>query len=540
MKLGEALVKKLMQAGIDTAFGIPGGGTSSDLLCNMDEQGMKFVLTQNETTAAIMASVVGEVTGTPGLCVTDLGPGALQMSTGLAYALLDRAPMIAITDRYGHQNVDYSLRQKISHTEAFKPVTKMTSCLSEQNWSSMLNRGFKEATTINYGPVHFDAPNDIIKKEVIEETFPVTKNNYRLTADENAVKKAGEKIKNAKFPVAIIGLGINSGNGDQYDKLKSFIYKYQIPTFKTAKGKGAFPDRDDLSLGVFMGGKLESKIMDKCDLIIGIGLDPVELLPKKWSYTQPIVTVSNVPNNEEMYYAEVEVVGDLAFSLELLENKLEDCRNEWRREDVLNYREHVYNTLNVEAEGLTANDVVLTAQEVLPKDVLMTTDVGASKLIVTQLWKSDKPKSFFISNGLATMGFALPAAMALQHVYPEKMVASLTGDGGFMMRLSEIATAVQNKWPVISIIFSDQRLSLMDVKQISKGYSQTFGNGFVAPDYVKFAESFGANGWSVETKEELREALRQAIQSQNGMPSIIEAKINPSVYHAQFNALREL
>jgi acetolactate synthase-1/2/3 large subunit len=540
MKLGEAIVQKMKQSGVDTAFGIPGGGTSSDLLCNMDDQGMKFVLTQNETTAAIMASVVGEVTGTPGLCVTDLGPGALQMSTGLAYALLDKAPMIAITDRYGHQNVDYALRQKISHREAFKPVTKLTSGLSEQNWNSMLNRGFKVATTPNYGPVHFDAPNDIIKKDVTEEPIPVTKNNYRLTADENEVRKAGEKIKNAKFPVVIIGLGINAGNGDQYRKLESFIYKNQIPTFKTAKGKGAFPDSDDLSLGLFMGGKLEAKIMDKCDLIIGVGLDPVELLPKKWGYTQPIVAVSNVPNNEEVYHAEVEVVGDLAFSLELLENQVNDCSNKWRREDVLDYREHVYHTLSVDAEGLTANDVVITAQEVLPNDVLMTTDVGASKLIVTQLWKSDFPQSFFISNGLATMGFALPAAMALQHVYPNKMVASLTGDGGFMMRLSEIATAVQHKWPVISIVFSDQRLSLMDVKQTSKGYSRTFGNGFVAPDYVKFAESFGANGWSVETKEELREALKQAIQSQNGMPSIIEAKINPAVYNDQFNAIREL
>lgn len=540
MKFGEALVKKLKESGINTAFGIPGGGTSSDLLCNMGEQDMKFVLTQNETSAAIMASVVGEVTGKPGLCVTDLGPGALQMSTGLAYAYLDRAPMIAITDRYGHQTVDYSLRQKISHIESFKPFTKLTTTLSEKNWEHMLNRGFKVATTPNYGPVHFDAPNDIVNKEVTDTPMAAEVNNYRITADENYVKTASEQISNAKYPVVIVGLGINYGNGNQFDKLKAFVHKYQIPVFKTAKGKGAVADTDALSLGVFMGGKLETQIMEKCDLIIAVGLDPVELLPKLWNYTQPVVSISSVPNNEEMYHVDVEVIGDLSHSFDLLENYLSDSSNLWKVEDISNYRQHVFNKLKVSGDSFTANDVVLTAQEILPNDVLMTTDVGASKLIVSQLWKSDLPQSFFISNGLATMGFALPAAMALQHVYPNRTVASLTGDGGFMMRINEIATAVQNKWPVISIVFSDRRLSLMDVKQISKGYKNSFGNGFAAPDYVKFAHSFGANGWSVESVDELREALKQAVQSTNQMPSIIEARINPDVYHAQFNSIREL
>lgn len=540
MKLGEAIVIKMKECGINTCFGIPGGGTSSDLLCIMDEQEVPFVLTQNETTAAIMASIVGEVTGKPGLCLTDLGPGALQMTTGLAYALLDRAPMIALTDRYGHQNVDYALRQKISHIDAFKPVTKLSSTLSEQSWNHMLNRGLKVATTPNYGPVHFDVPNDIVKKEVSNEPLRVTWNNFRLTPHHNEIKQAAEMIKNSKYPVAIVGLGINSGYGEQYNVLKSFIHKCKIPVYKTAKAKGAFPDRDELSLGVFMGGKLESKLMDKCDLIIAIGLDPIELLPKKWSYPQSIVSISQVPNNEEMYYTDVEVLGDIAISLNLIDQRLTDSNNSWNTKDVLEYREHVFRTLDIKTDGLTANDVVLTAQEVLPQDVLMTTDVGASKLIVSQLWNSDYPQSFFISNGLATMGFALPSAMALQHIYPDKVVASLTGDGGFMMRLADIATAVQYKWPIINIVFSDQRLSLMDVKQISKGYRNSYGNGFVAPDYVKYAESFGANGWSVETKEELKLAISQAMQMKNGMPKVIEAKINPDAYHAQFDAIREL
>jgi acetolactate synthase-1/2/3 large subunit len=540
MKLGEAITKKLGNSGINTVFGIPGGGSSSDLLCYMGDNDMEFVLTQSETTAAIMASVYGEVTGKPGVCLSDLGPGALSMSTGLAYAFLDRAPLIALSDRYGSENVDYALRQKIYHNEAFKPFTKLSSSLSVSNWSSMLNRGYTVATTPKRGPVHFDIPNDIINREVNEDIESFSRDFYQLKADDASLKEAASLVKKAKFPVAIIGLTINNGNGSQYEQLRTFIEKYSIPTFKTAKAKGSLPDNHELSLGVFMGGRLEAGIMEKCDLIVAAGLDPVELLPRKWRYNQPIVYISDDPNDQEMYHADVEVVGDIGLSLDFIGEYMADSNNQWQLHEINHYRNRVKLALETSGTVLSADKVIRVSQEELPHDVLMTADVGASKLLVIELWESFQPQSFFISNGLATMGFGLPAAMALQHVFPNKVVASLTGDGGFMMRLPEIATAVQNRWPVISIVFSDRRLSLMDVKQVKKGYDKPFGTEFVAPDYVKFAESFGANGWSVETEDELRQAIRQALASKNGMPSIIEAKIDPSSYHEQFEAIREL
>ncbi|MBP1155838.1 MULTISPECIES: thiamine pyrophosphate-binding protein [unclassified Paenibacillus] len=540
MKLGEAITKKLGNSEIDTVFGIPGGGSSSDLLCYMGDHDMKFILTQNETTAAIMGSVYGEVTGKPGVCLTDLGPGALSMSTGLAYALLDRAPLITLSDRYGSENVDYALRQKISHTDAFKPITKLTSSLSASNWSSMLHRGYTVAMTPKRGPVHFDIPNDLINREVDEDIGSLSREAYLLTADEKSLKNAASLIQKAKFPVVIVGLTINNGNGSQYEQLRKFVEAFQIPVFKTAKAKGSLSDQHELSLGVFMGGRLETGIMEQCDLIVAIGLDPVELLPKKWRYNQPVVYICDDPNDQEMYRAEAEVIGDIGISLDLIGDYMTDSNNQWQSHDITQYRNQVKSALETSGTILTADKVIRVSQEELPADVLMTTDVGASKLLVIELWESINPQSFFISNGLATMGFALPAAMALQHVFPNKVVVSLTGDGGFMMRLPDISTAVQNRWPVISIVFSDRRLSLMDVKQVKKGYNQPFGTEFVAPDYVKFAESFGANGWSVDTEDELRQAIRSALGSTNGMPSIIEARIDPSSYHKQFEAIREL
>ncbi|RTR35171.1 thiamine pyrophosphate-binding protein [Robertmurraya yapensis] len=540
MKLGEAIVHKLRASGVETVFGIPGGGTSSDLLCNMNDHGLDFILTQHETTAAIMASIVGEIREIPGVCVADLGPGALSLAPGLAYAQLDRAPLITLTDRYGSENVEYALRQKIPHVDCFKPITKLSTSLSATNWNSMLNRGFKVALTPNYGPVHFDVPNDIVKKEVEDEIQPSGACRYEVLPDEKCVKKAVKVIEQAKYPIIIAGLGINFGSNKQFSLLESMVTKWNIPIFKTGKAKGAVSDDHELSLGLFMGGKLESPILEKSDLIIAIGLDPVELLPKKWPYTHSIISISDAPNNEEMYFAEVEVVGNLETGLKAVYESITESNSNWSIDEITIYKESVKAKLDIIVKGLSANRVVEIAQEVLPADTLMTTDVGASKLIVTQLWNSTLPRSFFMSNGLATMGFALPAAMALQHLFPNKVVASLTGDGGFMMRLPDIATAVQNKWPVISIIFSDQRLSLMDVKQKSKGYEKTAGNGFRAPDYVTFAKSFGANGWTADTEDELRSAIQEALQSTNQMPSIIEAKIDASSYHAQFEAIREL
>lgn len=540
MKLGEAIVQKLKASGVDTVFGIPGGGTSSDLLCNMQDHNLDFILTQHETTAAIMASIVGEVKGVPGVAIADLGPGALSLSPGLAYALLDRAPMLTLTDRYDNENVEYALRQKINHNDAFKPITKLSSSLSVTNWNEMLNRGFNLATTPNYGPVHFDVPNDIVKHEIEDEIQAAPINSGQQAADEKVLMAGVKEIENAKYPIIIAGLTTNFGSGEQFALLEELVSKWNIPIFKTAKAKGSVSDKHDLSFGLFMGGKLEAPIFEKCDLIIAVGLDPVELLPKKWNYRQKIVSLSAAPNTESMYHADIEIVGSIEKSLTSIQYLMKEGSSQWTSDDATHHRNHVTQKLDVKVDGLTANRVVEITQEVLPTGTLMTTDVGASKLIVTQYWNATEPRSFFLSNGLATMGFALPAAMALKHLFPNKTVASLTGDGGFMMRLPDIATAVQNKWPIINIIFSDQRLSLMDVKQKAKGYSQTAGNGFVAPNYVTFAESFGANGWSASTEDELASALKEAIQSTNQMPCIIEAKIDASSYHKQFNAIRDL
>ena len=540
MNMSQAIGKVLKGSGVKFMFGIPGGGSSIDLINASEDEGIKFILTQHETSAAIMASVLGDVTGVPGVCVSTLGPGALNLCNGLAHASLDRSPVVAFSDRYGSEIVDLAYRQKIYHTDLFKPFTKLSAGLTKTNWSEMVARGLRVAMTPKKGAVHIDFPNDLSKAEIAGAGNAVTPQEFWPEVTSECLKSGLQRISGAKRPVAIVGLGIAAARSDVYGHLKSFVEQFHIPTFKTAKVKGSLPDDHPWSLGVFMGGNLEQPIIDQSDLIITLGLDPVELLPKKWSYRQPIVCIDLLPNTDETYHAGTEMVGEIATTLQRLCDERADCESRWQEDEMRAYREHTKAVLDFPVGGLSAVQVINTTRELTPREAALTIDVGANKLLVIELWDAFSPGSFFMSNGLATMGYAVPAAIALQLHDPKRKIVSLCGDGGFMMRLPELATAMQHRLPVVMVVFSDSRLSLIDVKQIKKCYSEPRGTVFARPNYRDLGRSFGIPTWSVDSDEELRGALKSALQADDGLPKLIEARIDPSPYPEQFDAVREL
>jgi acetolactate synthase I/II/III large subunit len=540
MNMSQAVSKVLKGSGVNYLFGIPGGGSSADLMNTSEDEGIKFILTQHETSAAIMAGVYGDVTGVPGACLSTLGPGALNLCNGLAQAYLDRSPVLAFTDRYGSEIVELAYRQRIDHADLFKPVTKLSAGLTKTNWSEMLARGIKVAKMPRKGPVHIDFPNNLSQTEVSDSGNAIGNEESWPEVAANDLKRGLERIGRAKRPVAIVGLGITAAKREVFGQLRNFVERFNIPTFTTAKVKGSLADNHPWSLGVFMGGNLEQQIIDKSDLLIAIGLDPVELLPKKWSYRQPIVSIDTIPNVEENYHASVELVGEISSTLKRLCDECRDTESRWRVDEIGAYKENTKAVLNFKVGGLSAVQVINATRESIPRDALLTIDVGANKLLVIELWDAYMPGSFFMSNGLATMGYAIPAALALQLLHPDRKVVSLCGDGGFMMRLPELATAMQYRLPIVIVIFSDGRLSLIDVKQIKKGYDVPKGTGFTRPNYMDLGKSFGIPTWIAETEEELRGALAGALNSVDGLPKLIEARIDPSPYPQQFDAVREL
>jgi len=540
MNMSQAVSKMLKGSGVRFIFGIPGGGSSADLINTSEDEGIPFILTQHETSAAIMAGVVGDVTGVPGVCLSTLGPGALNLCNGLAQATLDRSPVVAFTDRYGAELVDLAYRQKIVHGDLFKPFTKLSVGLTKTNWSEMLARGFRMANTPRKGAVHIDFPNDLSQSAVSWQGNHLGREESWPEVNAKRLKSGLERICRAKRPVVIVGLGIAAAKPEAYGGLTRFVERFHVPVFKTAKAKGSLPDNHPWSLGVFMGGNLEQPVIEKSDLLIVIGLDPVELLPKKWSYRQPIVYIDMVPNTEENYHADIELVGEIASTLMRLNDEGLDGQSDWQSEEVRSYRENTRGVLIFKVGGLSAIQVIDTTRELTPEEALLTIDVGANKLLAIELWDAYTPGSFFMSNGLATMGYALPAALALQLLHPERKVVTLCGDGGFMMRLPELATAVRYRLPIVIVVFSDGRLSLIDVKELKKGYPVPRGTDFTRPSYCGLGKSFGIPAWSVGTDRELREALIAAFASNDGLPKLIEARIDPSSYPQQFDAVREL
>ncbi len=404
----------------------------------------------------------------------------------------------------------------------------------------MVARGLRVAMMPRKGPVHIDFPNDLSKAEISDPGNTVRPEEFWPEVNSACLKSGLERICRAKRPVVIVGLGITAAKREVYGHLQNFVERFNIPTFKTAKVKGSLPDNHPWSLGVFMGGNLEQRIIEKSDLLIVIGLDPVELLPKKWNYRQPIVYIDMVPNTEESYHAEIELVGEIASTLKRLYDECPDVESHWRAEEMVAYRDNTRGVLDFKVDGLSAVQVINATRDLTPKEAFLTIDVGANKLLVIELWDALMPGSFFMSNGLATMGYAIPAALALQLHEPKRKIVSLCGDGGFMMRLPELSTAMQYRLPIVMVIFSDGRLSLIDVKQIKKNYEVPRGTAFTRPNYRDLGKSFGIPTWSVDTEEELRGALASALNADDGLPKIIEARIDPSPYPQQFDAVREL
>jgi acetolactate synthase I/II/III large subunit len=533
----ELISTMLKREGVRYMFGIPGGGGSIDLLDAAEKEGIRFVLTTHETAGAIMGCVVGELTGIPGVVVTAISPGITNVANGVAYAFLDRAPLLVLSDNYPWGVTQVVLRQVLNSRQVFQGITKWTASLSAEWAHETLQRAFRTMLEDRPGPVQLDLPDDVAKQPVAGKPLsPVCKQVMaRIYGEAPAgFERVRGRIREARAPVIIAGMGVRWDGA--YPGLRSLAERIGAPVFCTPKAKGALPENHPYSAGVFIGGKLEMEILAKADLILGVGLDPADMLAKPWKYSQPIISIDRVTNFNEIYHAEMELVGNIAESLTMLTEAL-PADHKWDETAAPAYRRKVYEALALPTQGLAPFRVSDITRELTAEDVILTTDVGASKLLLCQIWRPYQPNSVLLSNPLATMGCAVPAAIAAKLVFPHRQVVSLCGDGGFSMRMAELQTAMQLGVAPVIVVLSDQALSQIKIKQRKKGLG-VVGTEFRCPDYIKIAEAFGGKGTSVGTESEYTAALREALQSK--VLTVIHARIDPSQYAAQFDAIREL
>jgi acetolactate synthase-1/2/3 large subunit len=531
----DVLAAAFQEAGTPFLVGHPGGETV-ELMEAGRQRHMRFLLMKQEVAGAMLAATWGEITGSPGVCLSTRGPGATNMVNGVAHAFLDRAPLIAITDAYARPTYEIGLRQRINQLAVYAPLVKWSTTIEALSVRQQVRRALRTALASPPGPVHFELPQSETTRAAGPSggTAPLRPNTLNPRPDRSDLKPALDMLGRCKRPMLIAGLGVLWAKAA--GEFVRFAERLGAPVLTTPKCKGIIPEDHPLRAGCIIGGLIERNLVNASDLIVTVGLDAVELQPKPWPYKLPVLALASLPTLDALVPADPEVVADLKPLLAGLAEWAEEGIG-WGEKAARAFRTEVANALNTPSTGLSPQRAVDVARATCPRDTIATCDAGASRLLVVQRWQSYGPRQFLTSNGLGSMGYAIPGALGARLAHPDRPVVAFTGDGGFLMAVAELQTAQREKLPIIIVVFDDQEIGLIRVKQEIKGIPLN-GVRLGGVDWEKLGQAFGADAAVVESEQGLVSALTIALKSSK--TTIIAARIDASGYVAQFNALREL
>ncbi|MGH7309780.1 MAG: acetolactate synthase large subunit [Candidatus Rokuibacteriota bacterium] len=528
MRGAELLVHCLKNEGVEVIFGVPGEETLA-FMDAVGEAGIRFVTCRHEQGAAFMADVWGRLSGRAGVCLGTLGPGATNLTTGVGDANLDRAPVVAITGQAGRDRIHKESHQYVDVVDMFRPITKWNTRLEiGEVIPEAVRKAFKVAETEKPGACHLELPEDVADEAVTSMAAPLsTERPRRPSPDRQALRRAAGLIDRARNPLIFAGNGVIRGQASL--ALREFAGRTGIPVANTFMAKGCLPGNHELHLGT-IGLQMRDVVscgFDRADLVIAAGYDPVEFAPKLWNGERgkTIVHVDFTPAEvDEDYQPAVEVVADIREALDLLTDLVST-----RRDPTHTRQLHDWILGELQA-GATDNGFPLKPQRILhdlrkvlaPHDILVS-DVGAHKLWVARLFQAEEPNTVIISNGFAAMGIGLPGAIAAKLLYPERRVVAVVGDGGFLMNVQELETAVRLNLAVVVVIFRDDAYGVIRWKQLNR-YGREAGVAFGNPDFPALARAFGCRGTRVETAEALLPALESAFAGRG--PCLLEVPVD--------------
>ena len=514
-KGSDLLIAALENEGVDRIFGIP-GEENLDVVESLRKSNIKLILTRHEQAAAFMAATHGRLTGRPGVCISTLGPGALNLSTGAAYAHLGAMPMIMITGQKAIMTAKQARFQIVDVVASMRPLTKMTrQIVSSASIPAIVRDAFRMAMEERPGPVHLELPEDVAGEETDDVPLVPPHPIELPIAPPVALDRAAEMILQAERPLVMLGAG--SSRPKLVDPLSSFVRRTRIPFFNTQMGKGSVTGGSNLYMGTaaLSSGDYVHQAVDHADLIIAIGHDTVEKPPFIMGPNGPKVihvgfTAANV---EQVYFPHAEVVGDVGPSLALLADRIEgklkidSAFTGLRSEIVARIRDRA----DEARFPPTPQRIVRDVRKVMPEDGIVCLDNGMYKIWFARNYRTTVANTLLLDNALATMGAGLPSAIAAKCINPDKRVLAVCGDGGFMMNSQEMETAVRLKLNLVVLILEDNAYGMIRWKQaVDKfpDYGLTFGN----PDFVKYAESYGAMGRRVDSADGLAPALDAAFK----------------------------
>jgi len=545
----DAIVGALAEAGARLMFGVPGGGPNLDVVGAAATAGLRFVLAHGETAAAIMAATYADLTGRPGAVVVTRGPGLASAVNGIAHAALDRLPVVVIADTVAAADASRISHQRIDQAALGRSVAKAAITVGRRHPGEVAARIVRMALAAPPGPViaNMDdsAPEDSATEDsALKDSDPedsALKDSDPEDSDPPAPAAAGASLlagalRAARRPVLLLGAGAIPRTA----AIRAALAGRGIPALHTYRARGVIPDSAAEAAGLVTGGTMEWPLLAAADLIIGLGVDEAEMIPAPWDYAARTILITepaaSTPSTAGSYFTGATAVRmPLARAAQVLAEALaEGPGHDWPPDAGRAAKTDAAERLAAAAiasPGLLApQQVVATVRACTPAETIATVDAGAHMLVAMPLWEVPEPRRLLVSSGLATMGYALPAAIAAALCAPRVPVVAFTGDGGLGMTLAEIETAVRLSLRVIVIVFNDAALSLIKLKQKPAGHGGDEAVSYHPVSFAAAATAMGAAAAAVTTEQGLATALADALRRPG--PTVIDASVDPAGYLA--------
>ncbi len=536
MYICDFIAKYLKKRGVKQVFGTPGSDTIN-LINAFSDQGINYVLTHHENTAAYMASTYGEITGVPGVVIVTKGPGITNLASGIASAHLDRRPIIVFSAIIDPELLSKNPHQEVPLVAFGGLITKLSEEITSANVTTLLDRAYNVAIDPRPGAVYLPiSPVQAIAEIDIDDSEIdgiITSTNKSRAIDKKSLDKANDLITASKKPIIVAGVG--SVASKISDELLSFIHKINAPACVTLQAVGNIPCNDALYLGMYgWFGTPIDEMLKEADLIITVGLDGWDII-RPYKSKVPIISIDDADVNDRTFQpVSVGLKGNMAETLNSLQNLLGERGTDlgWLKKardcfDKIHNFELGISSEYRESSGIAPQAVYKEIRKVVPEETIIAADAGAHKSLASQAWLTNLPLKYFVSNGLSPMGFSLGAAMGAKMALPKAPVISFVGDGGFLMYAGELATWKRLNIAMIQVIMVDNGLTQVKSKQLKKGYN-TESTSFEKIDYKKIVESFGIDAIEAHSVPELVDGIKKALKLDK--PVSIIVKLDGSEY----------
>ena len=524
------IAKYLKRRGVKQVFGTPGSDTIN-LINAFSDQGINYVLTHHENTAAYMASTYGEITGVPGVVIVTKGPGITNLASGIASAHLDRRPIIVFSAIIDPELLSKNPHQEVPLVAFGGLITKLSEEITSANVTTLLDRAYNVAIDPRPGAVYLPiSPVQAIAEIDIDDSEIdgiITSTNKSRIIDKKLRDKANDLITASMKPIVVAGVG--SVASKISDELLSFMHKINAPACVTLQAVGNIPCNDALYLGMYgwFGNPID-EMLKEADLIITVGLDGWDII-RPYKSKVPIISIDDADVNDRTFQpVSVGLKGNMAETLNSLQNLLgkRETDLDWLKKardcfDKIHNFELGISSEYRESSGIAPQAVYKEIRKVVPEDTIIAADAGAHKSLASQAWLTNLPLKYFVSNGLSPMGFSLGAAMGAKMALPKAPVISFVGDGGFLMYAGELATWKRLDIAMIQVIMVDNGLTQVKSKQLKKGYN-TESTSFEKIDYKKIVESFGIDAIEAHNVPELVNGIKKALKLDKPVSIVVQ------------------